>query len=531
MNLRINKALISVSDKAHLEKLARKLHSLDVEIISTGGTGKKLTSWHIPYTPIEKVSKNPEAFNGRMKTLSFQIESALLYRRDVKQDCIEAKELGIQPIDLVICNLYPFKKVLEQQGSEDELVENIDIGGPTMIRAAAKNFKDVCVCTDPSSYDSLIDELADNAEVSLKFRREQAAYAFDLTASYDCLISSYFCRNVLSSPSSTLLLGDAKELRYGENPHQQAYMFNPNFEPGSLANAEILQGKQLSYNNFLDADAAFRCTSDIYHCLTGHSNFKSPKVVSVIKHMNPCGIAAAPSLVQALEEAWAGDPISAFGSIICFSEQVTLEEAQWLDDKFVEVLIAPSFSKESLEIFKKKKNLRLLCCSLKKLYSGELNVKSINGGYLIQNEDENNDPELEIVSKRSFPEKLIGLAHFGIMSCKHLKSNAIAIVARKQNQDNTEVFSLVGAGMGQPNRIDSMKKLAIPRYKEKSGFITPILISDAFYPFADSIDAAAEDGFEFLVSPGGSIRDHEVIAKCDEKNISMIFTHRRHFRH
>ncbi len=323
-------------------------------------------------------------------------------------------------------------------------------------------------------------------------------------------------------------LNEGQVLRYGENPHQKATFFKFNNSPQdiSLSDARVLQGKALSYNNMLDADAAWKSASDAYHSV---KHIKNKVAVSVIKHLNPCGLAVTGDILKSLELAWAGDPISAFGSIICFTSTVTGDVAEWFGSKFVEIIIAPEFTDEALEVFSKKKNLRLLVTPVKKEITGEKLYRSISGGMLVQDEDEGLDVQFETVTKKLFEEKKIGLAKFGITACKHLKSNAIAIVT--ENEDGS--YWLTGAGMGQPNRLDSLRHLTMPRFQMKEGLKieNSVLISDAFFPFRDSIEAANEYGVKYIVEPGGSIRDSEVIEACNEFGIAMAFTGRRHFKH
>ena len=317
-------------------------------------------------------------------------------------------------------------------------------------------------------------------------------------------------------------------LRYGENPHQAAtfFKFNNVKNGASLANATVLQGKALSYNNMLDADAAWKAASDAYHSVTHLTN---KVAVSVVKHLNPCGLAVTGNILQSLELAWAGDPISAFGGIICFTDTVDETIAEWFDKKFVEIIIAPSYTAGALEIFGKKKNLRVLQTPVKDEITKEKLYRSISGGLLVQDEDEGIDTDFRLVTKVAFDDSKMNLAKFGITACKHLKSNAIAIVTEQADGS----FWLTGAGMGQPNRLDSLRQLTMPRFDMKEGLSISdsVLISDAFFPFRDSIEAANEYGVKYIVEPGGSIRDEEVIAACDEFGIAMLFTGTRHFKH
>jgi phosphoribosylaminoimidazolecarboxamide formyltransferase/IMP cyclohydrolase len=520
----VKRALISVSDKTGLDELAAKLHGRKVEIISSGGTGKFLQDKGIPYTPVEKVTGNPEAFGGRMKTISFQIASSLLFRRADAGDVKQAAELGIKPIDLVVCNLYPFEATAKKSKDWAEIVENIDVGGPTMIRAAAKNYAAVGVVTSPAQYGAIIRDINETGG-SLRFetRRNLALEAFRHTAEYDALIAARFEQEwgleqrTLSIPPRT-----GKALRYGENPHQKSWVHADPFRPG-LAGAEPIQGKELSYNNLLDADAAWRACGDV--AALGIKGF--PAAVSIIKHLSPCGMALGKTPLEALEAAWAGDPVSSFGGILCFNEPVGEDVAKWLGNKFVEVVVAPAFTEPALKTFASKPNLRLLALPP---YSGReqaLMVRSISGGWVVQQEDEGADAEFKSATGKPFPAEKSDLARFGVMACKHLKSNAIGIFAA-----NDKGYSMIGAGMGNPNRLVSMRQ-AVEKAHENGhqDLSDTVLVSDAFFPFADNIGVAAKAGIRNIVQPGGSVKDKEVVAACNDANIAMTFTGRRHFRH
>lgn len=513
----VKRALISVSNKDGVVELAHYLISKNVEIVSTGGTAKLLKDNNIELTPIEEVTGNPEAFGGRMKTISFQVGSALLFRRDNDDDQKQANELGIKPIDMVVCNLYPFSEVASRQAGLDELIENIDIGGPTMIRAAAKNYKSVVVLTNPNQYENII-----KGDDSLPFRQQLALQAYRHTAMYDSLITSTFETRFEDKNKTFFFSTDkANELRYGENPHQAAYVCRDGVESG-LSTVEPIQGMALSYNNYLDADAAFRCNNDIHEFKNGDSEF----AVTIIKHANPCGCALTNSPLSALEMAWAGDPISSFGSIICFNHPVTKEQALWLSDKFVEVIISPSFSDEVKEVFSKKKNLRLLELAPQSRQN-EFMIRSIDGGAVIQQEDNQFNETWTNPTKNQFNEQQNLLGRFGQRVSKHLKSNAIALVSKSDKG-----FCLVGAGMGNPNRLISLQQ-AVDKAKENNinDFSKLILISDAFFPFKDNIELANGFGIKAIVQPGGSIKDNEVIEACDQYDMAMAFTGQRHFRH
>ncbi len=523
--VKIRRALFSVSDKDGVIGFARFLAERGVEILGTGGTMKKLEEAGIKVTPMEKITGNPEAFGGRMKTISFPFASALLFRRDNADDVATAKKMGVEPVDLVVCNLYPFQEARKRNAPDPELVEEIDVGGPTMIRAAAKNHAHVAVATNPKQYAKLMEEIgASEGGLSLTTRKKLAVHAFQLLSSYDSAIASELAQRYLGEENTYISLDHGKKLRYGENPHQNAVFYrDPAFSgEASIAGADILQGKALSYNNILDADAALRSASDAWIAAGA-----SRPAVAIVKHLNPCGLATGKTALEALELAWAGDPVSAFGGILCFTTPVTKECAEWLGDKFVELVVAPSVDADALAVFNKKKNLRVLLCPPRKPELKERMIRSVLGGVLVQDEDEGLDAELRSVTKIPFPKEKNALASFGIMAAKHLRSNAIALVREHKNGN----LQLVGAGMGQPNRLDSMRALAGPRAREKGAMDDLLLISDAFFPFADGIEAAGEVGIKFVVQPGGSIRDDEVIAAADKLGMAMAFTGRRHFRH
>ncbi len=516
------RALVSVSDKAMLDGLVPVLLRNKIEVISTGGTADYLRTLGVAVTPIQAVTGNPEAFGGRMKSISFQVSSALLFRRDHEQDLREARELQIRPIDLVICNLYPFKKVAAQSNaSVEELIENIDVGGPGMIRAAAKNMAWVTVVTDPSDYGRLAEAL-DGAGVSLELRRELALKAFALTAQYDLAIATRLARE-FGAEFPEVFSSETKPLRYGENPHQQAKLFILPNQRGmaSLAEAPVLQGKEISYNNYLDADQAFKCVSELASEFPGHEH------CVIVKHGIPCGVASARDQLTALTTAWACDATSAFGGIIAFSKEVSSESAQWLAKNFIEVVLAPSYSDAAREAFAAKKNVRLVQVPLKPTGAGEWTMRSINGGVLWQTEDEKLTTALTVPTERKFTEAKTAVVRFGLAVGKYLKSNCLLLVDERDG-----AFSILAAGVGQPNRLECLSLLLGPRLRARN--IDPtgaVLVSDAFFPFRDSIEAAKEWGIDHVVQPGGSIKDAEVIAACNEHNIAMALTGERHFRH
>lgn len=524
---KIRSALISVYHKDQLDIIIKKLDELGVQLYSTGGTQSFIESLGVPVTPVESLTGYPSILGGRVKTLHPKVFGGILNRRDHDGDREQVTQYEIPEIDLVVVDLYPFEETVANGASEEDIIEKIDIGGIALIRAAAKNFNDVLIISSREQYPALISLLEEKkGETSRDDRKSFACKAFATSSHYDSAIFNYFSAG--EGDKNRISLNDGQLLRYGENPHQSAtfYKFNNIASSASLGNAQVLQGKALSYNNLLDADAAWKSASDAFHAVT---HIKNKVAVSVIKHLNPCGLAVSDNIMESLDLAWKGDPVSAYGSIICLTGTVTKEVAEWFSKKFVEIIIAPDFTSEALEVFGKKKNLRLLVTPVKQEKTGEKLYRSVSGGMLVQDEDEGMDTEFKNVTKIQFDHNKLNLAKFGITACKHLKSNSIALVSK--NPDGS--FWLTGAGMGQPNRLDSLRQLTIPRFRLKEGIRIEeaVLISDAFFPFRDSIEAANEFGVKFIVQPGGSIRDEEVIQACDEFEIAMLFTGRRHFKH
>ncbi len=527
-NKKIKTALVSVFNKENLDNIIHKLNELGVKILSTGGTKSFIESLGVEVTSVESLTGYPSILGGRVKTLHPKVFGGILSRRDNQGDVSQLTEYEIPEIDLVIVDLYPFEETVVSGASEQDIIEKIDIGGISLIRAAAKNFKDVVIVPSKKEYAPLLELLKkENGETSMADRKWFAGQAFAVSSHYDAAIYGYFNQDG-DEPAERVSLNDGHVLRYGENPHQKATFFKFKNTPDevSLADAKVLQGKALSYNNMLDADAAWKSASDAYHSV---NHIENKVAVSVIKHLNPCGLAVTGNIMQSLEMAWAGDPISAFGSILFFTDTVTKEVAEWFSKKFIEIVIAPAFTDEALDVFSKKKNLRLLVIPVKNEITGEKLYRSISGGMLVQEEDEGMDAKLETVTTKEFDATKANLAKFGITACKHLKSNAIAIVTEGENG----AFWLTGAGMGQPNRLDSLQYLTMPRFEMKEGLDikNSVLISDAFFPFRDSIEAANKYGVKYIVEPGGSIRDEEVIEACNEFGIAMAFTGRRHFKH
>lgn len=524
---KIGRALLSVSNKTGLVELAQKLSLDNVELISTGGTATQLRAAGLTIKDVSAVTDFPEMLDGRVKTLHPKVHGAILAQRHnpAHHETITQHEIGY--IDLVVVNLYPFEQTINQaQVTMAEAIENIDIGGPSMIRSAAKNFADVAVVVDPADYPAIIDELTAQAgSLTLATRQRLAAKAFAHTASYDLAIAGYFGQllgetcELLGTikdeqmPSQLILaLKQHQSLRYGENPHQVAALYIDKLRPEmGIANAQQLQGKELSYNNLLDLDAAWALVSEF-----------TTTACAIIKHTNPCGVALAPTVYQAFEQARATDPVSAFGGIVAFNAIVDAEAAQALAQLFLEVIVAPGFTPEALEIFQTKKNLRLITMSLAtKTASKQLAVKKISGGYLVQSRDDQGlDRELaKVVSTRPPTDKEWQALDFGWKICKHVKSNAIIYAQAGQ---------LVAVGAGQMSRIDSVRLAATKAQLPLAG---TIMASDAFFPFRDGVDEAVKYGITAIIQPGGSVRDAEVIEAANEHNLAMVFTSIRHFKH
>ncbi|MEI5988802.1 phosphoribosylaminoimidazolecarboxamide formyltransferase/IMP cyclohydrolase [Enterococcus termitis] len=509
------RALISVSDKTGVADFARGLADHGIEIISTGGTKAVLEQAGIPTISIEEVTDFPEMMDGRVKTLHPKIHGGLLGRRDVDAH-VQAMEIyGIQPIDVVCVNLYPFKEtILKADVTQDQAIENIDIGGPSMLRSAAKNHQFVTVVVDPNDYDLVLSELSNAEETTLATRQKLAAKVFRHTAAYDALIAGYLTKAVdEKEPESLTLTYDLKQpLRYGENSHQQAGFYQDALPVSfSIASAKQLHGKELSYNNIKDADAAIRISRE----------FDQPAVVAV-KHMNPCGVGIGETINEAYQYAYEADPISIFGGIIVLNREVDKETAQKIHELFLEIIIAPSFSKEAFELLCSKKNLRLMTLDFSKKEQAVDDEKvSVLGGLLIQHQDiiEENAQEWQVVTKRQPTSEELTALEFAWKTVKHVKSNAIVVANAHQT---------LGIGAGQMNRVGSVQ-IAI----EQAGTMLDgaVLASDAFFPMGDSVEYAGKHGIKAIVQPGGSIKDQESIEMADKYGIAMLFTKIRHFRH
>lgn len=529
----IRRALVSVSDKDGLIEFCQKLHDHGVEIISTGGTGLALSASSIPFTKVENITKKAEAFGGRMKTLSFEIFSSLLFRRENEGDQKIASALEILPIDLLVCSFYPFSKCLIKYNNNEvdynELIENIDIGGPAMVRSAAKNYQSVTVLTASYQYRELLDQMEIHGGSTLSFRERACKLAFAQTAKYDSVISEFLSKDLALDEKNLAHFSplSSSKLRYGENAHQEASVIV--LAENSLASCIPLQGKELSFNNLLDSDAALKTTLELKTIGQQNQSTKFRSAVVIVKHNNPCGIALAADPMEALLLAWKCDEVSAFGSIIAFSETVPEVCAQWLSDKFVEVILAPAFSKEALAIFSKKKNLRLL--ALPEIFrsglpAATLEYRSVHGGLLVQDVDEFKMEEWISPTEILFSDCDDDLLQVGVIGSKFQKSNAIAIAFKNSNG-----IYIPGSCGGQPNRLDSIK-LAVERAK-KCGIDLDqaLLVSDAFFPFKDNIELLAELKIKKVAAPSGSIKDSEVVLACDKHKISMAFLKHRHFKH
>ncbi len=531
MNLvSVKRALVSVSDKTDLVPLVRALVNHNCEIIASGGTASRLREAGITVKDVSEITGNSEAFAGRMKTLSYEIASGILFDRH--RDAKEAHKLNTVPIDMVISNLYPFESVLAQGATPDELIENIDIGGPTLVRAAAKNHRWVAVLTSPSQYKSIIDEMNSNAgALTLQTRSQLMREAFNHTADYDSAIAVAMDRSA-DIESRRMAFQLDRHLEYGENPHQKAALFKP--RAGKSFPMTVLQGRELSWNNIQDIEAAVAAVSDI-----------ARPGCAVVKHTVPCGLSSGHSLDSALRLAWESDPISAFGSVLAFNRDVTAKDLDHLAffeeparRKFVDVIAAPSFSKDAIDLLSKSKKIRVVRADFHSLQQKK-QQRILAGTLMEQDVDCTAAAKWENVTTNSFPESQRHLAEFGVTISKHVKSNAIAIV----RDAGGGCCQILGIGAGQPNRVTSTR-LAIEKTRENlnrecggnqeriaSILATSIVVSDAFFPFPDSIDLLAEAGFRYIIQPGGSIRDADVIARAEALGLSMIITGTRHFRH
>lgn len=510
----MTRALISVSDKTGVVEFTKGLVQAGVEIISTGGTKKVLDEAGIPTVSIDQVTGFPEMMDGRVKTLHPKIHGGLLGRRDLASHMAAMKEHDIQPIDFVCVNLYPFKETIAKPAvTEAEAIENIDIGGPSMLRSAAKNFQSVTVVVDPKDYSLVLAEIQEQQKTSLATRKRLAAKVFRHTAAYDALIADYLTQEVAEAePEKLTLTYDLKQtLRYGENSHQKAAFYqNALSTPYSIASAQQLHGKELSYNNIKDADAAIRIARE----------FSQPTVVA-LKHMNPCGIGSGATIAEAYQFAYEADPTSIFGGILVANREIDLATAEEMHKLFLEIIIAPSFSKAAFDVLASKKNLRLMTLDFSEQANNQPEVVSVLGGLLVQDQDviQEKPEEWKVVTDRQpTPEELEALA-FAWKAVKHVKSNAIVVANEHQT---------VGVGAGQMNRVGSVK---IALDEAKGRMDGAVLASDAYFPMDDSVEYAAQHGIKAIVQPGGSIRDKDSIAMANKYGVAMVFTGVRHFRH
>ena len=537
----VKRALLSVSDKTGIAEFARGLELLGVKIISTGGTAKILRDAGIEVTDVSEVTGCPEMMGGRVKTLHPRIHGGLLCLRESKEQMAEALKEDISLIDLVAVNLYPFEVTVSKEGVElEEAIENIDIGGPTLLRSAAKNYRSVTVLSDPSDYGHVLKELRSTGIINESTRAALAVKAFRHTANYDAAIDTYLSKTLLGENILRLNFTDGVKLRYGENWHQEAYFYkDPLIEGPTLAKVIQLHGKELSYNNYVDADNALQTVKELGNAFPA---------VAIVKHNNPCGLATGSTLLQALQAAWDGDPISAYGSIICTNEIFDLEAAKFLNGKFVEIILAPDFKPDALEYLKNKsENLRLLKLpELREIFGTDYTYKYVIGGMLKQSRDVGLYEKWESVTDILYPEKKRSLSEFCLKACKATKSNAVILA----HEYEPGFFMVLAMGAGQPNRVDSIRKLAATKAVENLRIIYEreqpaipfeaycqkvmsecVMASDAFFPFDDSIIYAAENNIHYIVSPGGSIRDGEVIDAANRLGVAMVFTGMRHFLH
>ncbi|MCP4752150.1 MAG: bifunctional phosphoribosylaminoimidazolecarboxamide formyltransferase/IMP cyclohydrolase [Proteobacteria bacterium] len=560
--MKIKRALVSVSDKTGIVDFARELDALGIEIVSTGGTSKTIGGAGIPVKDVSDMTGFPEIMNGRVKTLHPLVHGGLLAQRDNPDHMEAVKSQKIPLIDLVVVNLYPFVKVTRAtKVTLEEAIENIDIGGPTMLRAAAKNYEHVAVVVDPADYALVLEQIRETSGVSKETLGKLAVKVFHHTAMYDAAIDTYLGRSILGENRLHMNFVEGQVLRYGENSHQKAVFYkDPACRESAAADGEILSGKAMSYNNYVDANAALEVVKDLP---------ADKPAVSVIKHTNPCGLASGSSVAEALERAWEGDPMSAFGGVLATNSTVDMDFANFLKSedlkhysyaivngetvpqevptgKFVEVVVAPDFTEEAVEfLINKSQAIRLL--KVKPTVERDTKTfRSITGGILVQDRDTQLTDRFDVPTEKGFPESIRELAEFAIIACKNTKSNAI-VLAREYAPGR---FQVAGMGAGQPNRVDSMRKLALPRAKEnlfrefKNLGITAdfeswwqqevekmVLASDGFFPFDDTVREAASFGIKYIVQPGGSMRDSDSIAACNELGIAMAFSGLRHFNH
>lgn len=511
----MKRALISVSDKTHLLPFVQELTKLGFEIISTGGTQKMLEEAGLKVMNISEVTNFPEIMDGRVKTLHPKVHGGLLSVRTNARHREEMEANGIEAIDMVVVNLYPFKETIEKEDVEfSEAIENIDIGGPSMLRSAAKNHQFVTVICDTADYDKVLSEIREHGDTTLDTRSRLAAKVFRHTAAYDATIAGYLTEKLGEEypESLTLTFHKKQDLRYGENPHQHAAFYAGNKQGFSMAWATQLHGKELSYNNIQDADAALEIVKE----------FTEPVVVAV-KHKNPCGVGIADNVSEAWTKAYEADTVSVYGGIVATNQVIDGKTAESMKGVFLEIILAPGFTPDALEILTTKKNLRLMTFSLDRKHEDHQMFISVNGGMLTQSTDPGNesDYKMEVVTRKQPTEREIKELIFAMKVCMHVKSNAIVLA-----KDNMTV----GVGAGQMNRVGSAS-IALEHARELKVTGNIVLASDAFFPFDDVVRLAAQHGVTAIIQPGGSVRDEESIKACDELGISMIFTGIRHFKH
>lgn len=500
------RALLSVTDKTGIVELAKNLNSLGVDLVSTGGTYNKIKENGIDVTEIDKITNFPEILEGRVKTLSPYVHGGILYKRDNKNHVNTINELNIKPIDIVVVNLYEFQKALEK-GDPDDIIENIDIGGPSMVRSAAKNHKNVLIVTDPKDYDELINRLK-NDNIDLAYRQKLAMKAYNLTAFYDSIIARYFSK-LIGEDSIYKTYGFEKEsdLRYGENPGQKAALYNDPFVKGLMENIEVIHGKEMSYNNYNDLNPAIELAEEL-----------GENAVVALKHQSPCGVAVGEDVYDSYMKAFECDSQSIFGGIVAVNGVVDKKAAEKMHEIFLEIIAASDFTDEALDILTKKKNVRLV----KVDYSNELvteEVKYLNGKVLIQDKD-NGEDEVNVVTDKKPTDDQIKDMLFAQKVVKYVKSNAIVVV---------KDMKTLGCGAGQQSRVWALESIK-DHFKDRD-FTGAILGSDAFFPFPDTVEIAHEMGIDAIIQPGGSIKDQDSIDKCNEYDMSMVFSKSRHFKH
>jgi len=522
--LPIRRALISVSDKAGLIDLAKTLKEHGAEILSTGGTAKTLREAGIEVTEVSSYTGSPEIMEGRVKTLHPKIHGGLLAVRDCEEHMRQAEENGIKMIDMVVINLYPFKKTIEREGvTEEEAIEQIDIGGPSMLRSAAKNFKYVAAVTAIKDYRMIMDSINVHGGLSFDMRRSLAVKVFEKTANYDNKIAEYLKNRGGEVELLDLHYEKVQSLRYGENPHQKAAFFrDPNNHYPNVTNAHQLQGKELSFNNIVDADGALELVKD----------FERP-TAAVIKHTNPFGVASADTITTALIHAHEVDPMSAFGCVIAMNRTCTEAIAKYIKDNklFVELIVAPSFEKGALQIFSKRTNLRIIETGELRINPVERDIKTVSGGILVQNADQKiiTKDDLKTVTKKAPTEEEIRAMLFARNVVKHVKSNSVVFAKLMKDEETGETLEITtGIGAGQMSRVDAVH---IATYKGGERIQGSVMASDAFFPFADGVEEASKAGVTAVIQPGGSVRDDEVFARADELGISMVTTGVRSFKH